>query len=189
MTYEEYLESPEEMARYDILDGWKVYRLYGKDYMPSPTRRHQRIQANLGEPLRRFERTSQSGQYIPPPCDVRITLRPLRLRQPDGLFIGSERLQENPPEDEYSPLSPAPELVIEILSPSDVSSVQEAKLADYQRVDVRECWLVSVAAETVEVLQNQEGNWQTIAAYGHGQTVASMVFPGLTVSVDDIFTL
>ena len=29
MTYEEYMAGPEEMARYDIIDGWKVYRLYG----------------------------------------------------------------------------------------------------------------------------------------------------------------
>ena len=25
MTYEEYMSGPEEMARYDIIDGWKIY--------------------------------------------------------------------------------------------------------------------------------------------------------------------
>ena len=47
MTYEEYISSPEEMARYDILIGWKVYRLYGDNLVPSPTRRHQRILGRL----------------------------------------------------------------------------------------------------------------------------------------------
>ena len=44
MTYEEYLRSPEERARYDILEGYKVYRRYGKEEMASPTRQHQNIQ-------------------------------------------------------------------------------------------------------------------------------------------------
>jgi Uma2 family endonuclease len=65
--------------------------------------------------------------------------------------------------------------------------MQTAKLADYAAADVRECWLVSLEAETVEVLQNANGQWQTAATYGHGETVTSVIFPGLTVAIDDIF--
>ena len=40
MTYEEYVSGLEEMARYDIIDGWKVYRRYGENrslsLAPSP---------------------------------------------------------------------------------------------------------------------------------------------------------
>jgi Uma2 family endonuclease len=122
-----------------------------------------------------------------PPCDVLIALRLLRTRQPDLLFMSNERLALNPPPSDPSPLSPAPELVVEILSPSDTRRVQSVKLADYAAVDVRECWLVSPEAETVEVLENTGGRWQTTATYGHGETVTSVTFPSLTVAVDGTF--
>ncbi len=61
MTYEEYLASPEEMRRYDILDGWKVYRLYGAKQLPNPTVEHQEIQGNLYVPFRNFARSTRLG--------------------------------------------------------------------------------------------------------------------------------
>ena len=101
--------------------------------------------------------------------------------------MSNERLALNPPPSDPSPLSPAPELVVEILSPSDTRRVQSGKLADYAAVDVRECWLVSPEAETAEVLENTNGRWQTAATYGHGEEAASVTFPGLKVAIDDIF--
>ena len=188
MSYEEYLAGPEEMARYDIIDGWKIYRKYGAKGLPNPTREHQRTQGNLYTEFRAFEKTVRVGQVIQPPCDVLVrTTGAPRTRQPDLLFISSARLAQNPPPDDPAPLSPAPELVVEILSPSDTRRVQTAKIADYISVGVHECWLVSMEAETVEVLSLTSGQAETIAVYGRGQTVASTAFLGLTVAVDTIF--
>jgi Uma2 family endonuclease len=187
MTYEEYLASPEEMARYDILDGWKVYRLYGEQQLPNPTRRHQRIQGNLYVPLRRYEQQTGRGQVIQPPCDVRITRRPLRNRQPGLLFISVERLARNPPLDDPAPLAPAPELVIEIVSPSDRPAVLAAKIADYRSVNVQEVWVVRAEAQTVEVVRLTLDEIETVATYGRGQTVASRAFSNIRVPVDEIF--
>lgn len=184
MTYEEYMASPEEMARYDILDGWKVYRLYGDKQTANPTRLHQRIQGNLYLALREFAETSRQGEAILSPCDVRITFFPLHTRQPDVLLIGRERLSENPPSDNPAPLSPAPELVVEIVSPSDRPSVLSAKIADYRAVDVREVWVVRSAERSVEVLTLAD---DTRRAYGPGGTAASTIFEGLTVPVDAVF--
>ncbi len=188
MSYEEYLASPEEMARYDIIDGWKIYRKYGAKNLPNPTREHQRTQGNLYAALRDFEKSSREGQVIQPPCDVLVrSAGTPRTRQPDLLFISNTRLAQNPPLDDPAPLSPAPEFVVEILLPSDTRRVQAAKIADYISVDVRECWLVSMEAETVEVLQLTDGGAQTVAVYGRGQTVVSVIFPALTAGVDTIF--
>ncbi len=188
MTYEEYISGPEEMARYDILDGWKVYRLYGDNLLPSPTRRHQRI---LGRLLRRFqdyEQASGRGEAVIAPCDVEITYQPLRSRQPDLLFISRERLGQNAPSDEYAPLSPAPELVVEIVSPSDTASVLAAKVADYRAVDVREVWIVRSGDQTVEVMRLSAEQGDSANVYGQGDTAASRVFPGLLVPVGNIFS-
>ncbi len=47
----------------------------------------------------------------------------------------------------------APELVVEILSESDRTSVLNAKLLDYQKAGVSECWIVNLEEKTVEVLK------------------------------------
>lgn len=191
MTYEEYLATPEEMARYDIIDGVKKYRLYGEQKMPSPTRRNQRIQGNLFIPFRAFEQMQTKGQVIQPSCDVLVARTPrLRTRQPDMLFITNERWEANAAPDSAAPFSPAPELVVEILSPSDTRRVQTAKLADYAGVGVQECWFISSEAETVEVLAlSPDTEPVTVGLYGQGQTVQSVVFPGLSVVVADFFAV
>lgn len=184
MTYEEYVSGPEEMARYDILDGWKVYRLYGDKLLPSPTRQHQDIALNLAEAFRGYQRASRVGKVIIAPCDVEVTYQPLRSRQPDLLFISQERLEQNAPPDEYAPLSPAPELVVEIVLPSDTPSVLAAKMADYRSVAVREVWVVRSGAEIIEVI-TLAGDVSRV--FGRGEIAASRQFEGLTAPVDTIF--
>lgn len=188
MTYEEYISGPEEMARYDILDGWKVYRLYGDKQLANPTRLHQRIQGNLYLALREFAETSRQGEAILSPCDVRITFFPLHTRQPDVLLISRERLSENPPSDDPAPLSPAPEFVVEILSPSDTVSVLAAKITDYRAVDVREVWIVRSSDQSIEVMRLSAEQSETTDVYGQGDIAVSQAFPGLTVSVSSIFS-
>jgi Uma2 family endonuclease len=187
MTYEEYLASPEEMARYDILNGWKVYRLYGEQQLANPTRQHQQVQGNLYLALRLFAQTARAGQVIMSPCDVQVGANPLRVRQPDLLFISNERLNLNPPATNPSPLNPGPELIIEIVSPSDKPGVLTAKLADYFAAGVREAWLVRAENQTVELVRFTNDEIETVAIYSSGETIASLAFPGLTVTVDTVF--
>ncbi len=186
MTYEEYLASPEEMARYDIIDGWKVYRLYGDKQVTNPTIRHQRIQSRVARALERYEEISKAGLAVLSPCDVLVIHHPIRTRQPDVLFISHARLSGRSLDDP-APLSPAPELVVEILSPSDTRRVQQEKIADYCAVGVLECWLISIADATVEVLRLSPEGAETLSVYKIGQTVASVTFSELNVPVDDIF--
>ena len=189
MTYEEYINGPEEMARYDILDGWKVYRLYGEKQLANPTRDHQRIQGNLYFLLRTAARTAKLGQALMSPCDIRISQHPLRSRQPDILLISPHRLAQNPPPDDPAPLSPAPELVVEIVSPSDTASVLAAKIRDYQAVSVQEIWILRSGPQTVEIQRLTVENAETIGIYGISEVTVSQVFPSLSVRVSDIFSL
>ena len=187
MTYEEYLRSPEERARYDILDGYKVYRRYGKDEMASPTRQHQSIQGNLYVALRHYATSTQSAKVFLAPCDVLIRHIPLKSRQPDVFLISRERLEQNPPDDSAAPLSPAPELVVEIISPSERPGQRTAKLADYHSVDVKEVWQVFAEAKTIEIISLTEDAIETVGTYKSGESIVSVAFPGLTVAVDTLF--
>jgi Uma2 family endonuclease len=182
LTYEEYLAEGEVFKRYDIIDGARIF-------MADPTRQHQEILLNVAERLRAFQRRTGLGRTLVAPQDVLITRVPLRSRQPDVLFISHAQLAKCAPADAPDPLLAAPELVVEILSPSETRRAREEKLRDYAAAGVRECWMVSPGAETVEVLRLTPQGPEPVALYQQGETVQSLAFPELTVPVAEIFVL
>ena len=187
MTYEEYLASPTDSSRYDILGGWKIYRLYGEKQLASPTTRHQDIVLNVAEQFRAHERRTRTAKTIVAPRDVMVTLQPIHTRQPDVMLISRERLSRNAPDDDPAPLAPAPELVVEIVSPSDRPSVLDAKIADYRAVGTQEVWIVRSGPRTVEVKWLTQEEIATLATYASGESVESRAFPGLNIPVDAVF--
>jgi Uma2 family endonuclease len=179
LTYEEYLAEGEVMQRYDIVDGVRE--------VTNPTQRHNDITLQL---IRLFDRYAESAgtcRVLVAPRDILIRKRPLRTRQPDLSLITRERLLRCPSLDDPAPLPIGPELVVEVLSPSDTRAVRTAKLEDFCAAGVAECWVIAPGPRTVEVLRLSLSGMETVALYGEGQEVASVVFPGLRVSVTTIF--
>ena len=80
-----------------------------------------------------------------------------------------------------------PNLVVEILSPSNTRSDVDDKLSDYGRLGVDECWLVSPEARTVEVLRLDQQILSRTTLHGHGDQVQSDVISGLSLAVGDLF--
>ncbi len=179
MTYEQYLAEPEFGGRYDIVDGTVI--------VVGTTEEHQDIVRNFGELLRIYQRRHQAGKVIVAPRDVLISRVPLRTRQPDAMFISNARHAQNPPRESAVPMQGAPELIVEVISDSEKNRNLNAKLADYQRVDVREGWIVRPVEQTVEVLSLTPTTVISVATYHAGQSVQSVVFPDLIVAVDTIF--
>ncbi len=180
LTYEQYLAEEETNRRYEIVDGERFF-------MTNPTRRRQEILLNIAEALRAYERVSRRGQTIIAPCDILIRRRPLQIRQPDVLFISHEQLAKSGADSDPAPLAAAPELVIEILSPSETRRIREEKLDDYGAVGVQKCWVVDPEAETIEVIRLRGKEREVIGAYGPGETLRSAVFPDLSVPVAAAF--
>ncbi len=128
LTYETYLTEDEVNARYDILDGVRVF-------MASPTLEHQDILANVLERFRAYRRRGNPARALLAPTDILISRSPLRTQQPDVSLISDARFG-NRDLSVRGALGPAPELVVEILSPSDTPAVQRDKLADFAAVSV-----------------------------------------------------
>ncbi len=82
------------------------------------------------------------------------------------------------------PLEIGPELVVEIISDSETQRILGDKLADYVSIGVNECWVVRPDLETVEVLT--PGGARSVATYGAGEEVQSVVFAGLTAAALDM---
>jgi Uma2 family endonuclease len=176
LTYAQYVDTPLH-GSYAIVDGVL-------HPMPAPSWKHQRILGNVFDALRAFELNERRGRAQLAPLDVVIRREPLRTRQPDALFISHERLDEI---DTDAPLEIGPELVVEILSPSESARAVREKLDDFAAIGTREAWLISPEAETIQVLRLTPDGIETAAVAASGQQVASLAFPGLTVGVDDLF--
>ena len=175
LTYEEYLDTPEIEGRFDIVDGEMIMAA-------APTNEHQETIGEFYHILRPFISERNLGTLLFAPLDIVIRRNPLRTRQPDLLFISKDRY------DRYQyPLEIAPELAIEILSPSNTRRRIQDVLADYAAIGVKECWLVSLAARTIEVLTLVNGEWRRLALLGIGDRMRSNVLAGLDVEVERFF--
>ena len=181
LTYEAYIAEPEVQGRYDIVNGVRIF-------MPGATWRHQRVTKHIEKAFDRYEGSAGVGLNVSAPFDVLIRRFPkLQTRQPDLLFVSHARLAQGGGIPELGPLEVAPELVVEVVSNSETQRILEDKIADYIHIGVDECWVVRPDARTVEVLALTPDGARTVATYGEGQVVVSVVFSGLSVPVAEVF--
>lgn len=172
-TYADYCLTPDD-ERYELLDGELVMS-------PSPNRAHQRIDAKLGWRLAQFVEERDLGEVFSAPFDV--VLSDTNVVQPDLLFVSKEQAYIVTEDN----IRGAPDLVVEIISPSTIERDRSLKRALYARYGVREDWLVDPDTRTVTVLLLDEGAFVEIARYGAGQTLTSPTLAGFTANLDDIF--
>ena len=182
LTFADYLLLPTIRQRYDIMDGEMVMTA-------TPTARHQWIISNLNLALRAYLQAPRRGMVIFAPCDILIQRDPLRTRQPD-LFIflrgrddtgDLEMLLDQPV------IEVAPDITIEILSRHETRRMRRDKVEDYSRIGVKECWIVSPQAQTVEVLHLSIQGTRTVGIYGAGMQLCSELLEGFDVPVDEVF--
>jgi Uma2 family endonuclease len=184
LTYEEYMEEfrtqPPTPQPCEILDGVR-------NMPPSPRPMHQIVIHNLDLLFTDLRRAGVPIRILPSPMDVLIRRAPLRVRQPDLLVFSAERYTANRVPDMPGPITVAPELVVEVLSPSETRRSLEGKIADFEPIGVDECWIVDIESETVEVLPLSQSEAEAPAVYSRGQAAQSVVFPDVAVNVGDMF--
>ena len=176
-TYQDWLRLPDDGFRYEVLNG-KLY------LTPPPTIAHQNAISELGTRMHGFARQANLGIVLLSPVGVQLPSQPVPV-QPDLVFIRADRrdiLGENYVEG-------APDLVVEVLSPSNWLYDRREKLLAYQQAGVPEYWIVDPRARTVEVLVLEQGKYTLVNEFGSGETATSQALPGFEIAVDDLFTL
>ena len=172
-TYEDYCNAPED-KRYELHDGDLIL-------VPSPKEPHQKTSLDLAAELRLFTRRTGIGYIYIAPFDVFFSNTD--VVQPDVIFVSSERLEIITPDN----IRGAPDLVIEVLSPSTAHRDRTFKRALYARNGVREFWLVDTDAHTIEVLLLGASGYETVGIFGAGQTLTSPTLTDFNLNTDEVF--
>ena len=130
---------PDDGNRYEFIGG----RLY---MTPAPVTRHQRVLARLWSALFRILVDSGRGEAFCAPLLVQFPGTGDRV-QPDLLFISGERRAIIGEKQ----VTGAPDLVVEILSPSTAHRDRGIKLDLYARHGVRQYWIADPDEDVVDV--------------------------------------
>jgi Uma2 family endonuclease len=125
--------------------------------------------------------THRLGALFAAPLDVKFSI--YSVVQPDLLFVCQERAEIVT--EDY--IDGAPDLVIEILSPSNRAQDLVKKAALYAQHGVTEYWIVDPESETISVNILQGGRYIEVAS--RGGVAQSTVLPGLAIPAVDIFSV
>ncbi|MBA2521338.1 MAG: Uma2 family endonuclease [Chloroflexia bacterium] len=173
MTFTEFRALPDDGNRYELIDGVLVVP-------PSPSPLHNRVAGRLywmiGEyllPLRRKDFLFFA------PLDVRLT--EFRAVQPDLLYVNPDR----PGGLTSSYVAGVPDLVVEVLSPSNRSHDRVTKFGIYAEAGVQEYWIVDPVSETVTLYVLTEGRY--VERPIEDGIARSVVLPGLEVDLEALF--
>ena len=182
LTFETWRALPETKQRYEIVDGVMLMP-------PGPTADHQWVLSEIFLRLRSFVDDKGLGVVLPAPLDLLIQRDPLRTRQPDILYLSAERtgIKGRAELRGLQFLEVAPDLVVEVLSPSNSRRDIENKLEDYSQIGARECWLVSPEAETVEVLRLSADEAASTAIFGVDGSLSSEILLDFVLPIREIF--
>jgi Uma2 family endonuclease len=163
--------------RYELIDGIAYA-------MPAPNDRHQAILMELARQIANFL-VDKPCKVRPAPYDVRLFYEEDEsddvVVQPDISVIRDESKRGT------EGCRGAPDLVVEILSPSNTAIEMQRKLELYQDAGVREYWIVNPDRNVVTAYRLEDGRY-IMQLYRAAETARSPVLPGLEVPLNAVFT-
>lgn len=173
-TYQDYRNTPDEI-RYELIDGELLVM------EPAPGTSHQRVAVNLTVLLAPFARAHGLGQVLVAPTDVRLS--DTSVVQPDLLFVSAARASIITERDVHG----APDLVIEIASPTTEQRDRNVKMELYARYGVAEYWLADPMAATIETHGLEDGRMVATGRYRRTDAFTTPLLPGLAIHLEEIF--
>ena len=174
LIYEDYLLFPEDGLRHEILDGEHFVT-------NAPSRRHQKAVSNLIYFFMDLLRRNPLGEVYAAPFEVLFSKHNVAL--PDLIFVSQERASILTDKN----VQGAPDLIVEVLSPSTRQSDELVKLNVYERFGVREYWLVDPQNQTVRIFRGGGGSFAPPVDLSAGEVLTTPLLPGLEIPVSQIF--
>ena len=143
---------------------------------------HQTVSLRMIVRMNAFVEENRLGRIFHAPYDVLFT--DTEVVQPDLLFVSTERDHIRTPAN----IQGAPDLVVEILSPSSSRRDWREKRELYARHGVLEYWIIDPTNRIVSVMQLQDGVLKIEQTCAEGDTATSTVLKGFSVRLNSIFS-
>jgi Uma2 family endonuclease len=175
-TYADYVNFPDDGRRHELIDGEHFVT-------PSPERRHQQLSGRLFAALAAYLPQNPVGEVYAAPLDV--ILSDSDVVQPDILYVSKERSQIL-----GRWVHGAPDLVVEILSPATRKVDEAIKRRLYDRVNVRQYWIVDLELDSVKVYRrSDDGGFPRVAelARESDDVLSTPLLPGFRVRLAEVF--
>jgi Uma2 family endonuclease len=169
---------------YMMLEEGAPFQLINYDLItsPSPAPIHQAISIRLSQIILNFlDSTNSNGAVFAAPTDVKFDDG--NVLQPDVLYISEQRKSELVKDR----IEGAPDLIIEILSPSNAYHDLRQKKDIYQKYDVKEYIIVDPIAFNCELYVLQNGTYQLHQKVEKTEQLNSVLLPGLSFDLNKIF--
>jgi Uma2 family endonuclease len=179
-TYRDYLKWPDDL-RCEIING-EIY-----DMTPAPGRQHQKISMKITGQFWDYLRDKTCEIYAAP-FDVRLPEGKEKddniqtVVQPDIVIICDKKKLDD------KGCIGAPDLIVEIISPSTASKDLKIKLQLYEKHGVKEYWLVHPEEKTVMVFkQGRKREYKKPDVYSNDDKIKVGVLKGLVIDLGEVF--
>ena len=180
-SYKDYLSWESENERWELING------VAYDMSPAPTRKHQDISRNISMKLSNYLEDKECTVYAAP-FDVRLPIgfqtddEIQTVVQPDiSVFCDKNKL------DDKGAVG-APDLIIEILSPSTAAKDLKEKFFLYESIGVKEYWIADPYNETLTIyIRGEDKKYPRGVVYAEKDKLKVNIFSDLEMNIEEIF--
>jgi Uma2 family endonuclease len=177
LTYDDFLLFPDDGKRHELIDG--------EHYVTaSPNWSHQTISGNFHGMIWSYLQQHSIGQILHAPFDVIFSK--FDVVEPDLVYISRERLEKI---RSSAGATGAPDLIVEIGSPSTRRRDETIKRRLYERFGVTEYWIVDPEVDTIKVYRLVNEQYDRVAELNleSGDVLTTPLLPGLELPLRKIF--
>lgn len=168
----EFLAQPETNHIVELIEGEII--------ITTPTDLHQQLVGSIYFALRT---AFPQGTYRIAPTGIRLDDQ--HVVEPDVFWVSADNTRCQVVDGRY--WHGAPDLVIEVISPSTSRHDRDVKFRLYERHGVREYWIVEPEAAFIEVYRLNEGAFERSGVFGKGETLTSPTLNGAAIPMDAVF--
>jgi Uma2 family endonuclease len=173
-TYEDYAAMPNTGKRYQLVEGELIVS-------PSPTVRHQIVMMRIANALYNHVEAKRAGLLLAGPVDAILSDEDVYV--PDIVFVSKARKKIIAPEG----FRGAPDLCVEVLSPSNRRLDVKTKRANYAKFGVPELWIVDPDEDNIRLFRLQENPTTPQRVFEENDTLKTTLLPEFELKLGPVF--
>lgn len=174
LTYQDYLATPDDGRRYEILDG-------EIQVTAAPGMLHQLVLGNLYAVLHAHVTSRGLGRVFFAP--LAVILADTTVVEPDLVYVSSARAAIMTERG----IVGAPSLLVEALSGSTAARDRGQKLQLYARYAVPHYWIVEIERRAIEAYELTEGAYRLVTRASGRGAIPLPPFPDLQLVPDSLW--